>query len=224
VGKPTVTRLNVIGFEKVFASLTEGIDELGRVWPETGRILSGPLGDMLTRYTLTQMTDAALSADWKLYHAGGGKVNVGADGKINSFANLVADRGRVYVASWIEACFGWEPTKDGFLFFIESWLGRSFHPESSLRRSAETNGWRRVLEHPRLLRKVVRTKGRRRVRKTLHPRILRRMDTRVFEDALALHRDELNNLAAGDKVALDAKVADLQSGIQAGIQQEGDKS
>ncbi len=142
-------RINVIGFERRFFSLTEGIDELGLVWPDSRRILDlSEVGVMAVRYSMLSQSDEELEANWRILKASGKPMSADLNGKATPFAQLFVDKGLVAVSTWDGGTFGWEPMKKtgGYLFFVEAWRNRRFTPESMIWRGAEENGWYRVLE------------------------------------------------------------------------------
>jgi hypothetical protein len=138
MAKPHVIDRKVIGFEKIVRSLTEGAEELVKLWPDSSLMLRTPLGQAAFRWSVSEGGDKELEDTFAMLRAseanGGPKLDfaqevpglTGGNGP-SPLARVFASKGRVCLISWLGTNCGWEPLKrGGFRLFVETWGGRSF--------------------------------------------------------------------------------------------------
>jgi hypothetical protein len=133
----------IIGFQKSFRTLKEGLAELEGLWPEAKRIMQSEAAQAVVRYSLEQQTDAELEVVFKnLKDAGRTSILDGSGGEV-PIARLIADLGKVSFVTWFGAGFGWEPSlkNDDFTLFLETWPGRHFKAGSGTTDAAAKVGW-----------------------------------------------------------------------------------
>jgi len=157
MGKTKIKRVNLVGFEKHFDSVTEARSELASIWPEIENLLDTEAGKVLVQYSLLQESDDKLDADMALLNAAGRKSTLNSKGEETLLAKAFGVKGAVCFVAWTHVAFGWEPMKKGgFTAFIEVWPKRVFKRGQYVEQKAVSMGWRQNIE-------VEATRGQRRM-------------------------------------------------------------
>jgi hypothetical protein len=146
-------RVETIGFEKVFGSLTEARNELAAIWPETDQYLDTPSGAAVLNYTLLGQSDAEFTTNMERIRGDGSleaKIASVTDskGQETLLAQTFVVKGAVCLTGWGKTSFGWEPVKGGYLAFVETWQGFVFKGVERVAAKALAMGWNRTLETP----------------------------------------------------------------------------